>query len=245
MLYYQSYGNPQGQLVLFIHGGFTTSESFQKQYELLKDYHCVFVDLPMHGRSRRDKNYHFSFENAADERTALINKLSPQEKVIIISHSYGGLTAKILLAKIPDRIEKAVIGSTNIYKTAFFWLYTRKAGCLVLWILNRKRYKKDHISWRLVCDTQKSAWKNFSLDGMEYFKGKCLLLYAQYDSRIIRQSMYLWRKYLPDCRLYKMKKVGHNYFYDAPEQVNELIKSFIGQKGGADNGISEQFSVFR
>ena len=51
MIYYEEHGNKNGKLVIFIHGGFTTSEAFMKQYGLLQEYHCVFVDLPGHGKS--------------------------------------------------------------------------------------------------------------------------------------------------------------------------------------------------
>lgn len=30
-MYYKEYGNKEGQLVVFIHGGFTTNESFEKR----------------------------------------------------------------------------------------------------------------------------------------------------------------------------------------------------------------------
>ena len=139
MLYYKEFGNPNGRLVLFIHGGFTTCESYMKQYELLEAYRCIFVGLPGHGKSIFSKNYHFDFNQAADEVSRLIQQLSPKEKIILISHSYGGLTAKIIMSKIPERIEKAVIGSTNIQRTLLFRVYTSKLGCFYLWIQNRKR----------------------------------------------------------------------------------------------------------
>lgn len=36
-MYYKECGSKEGQLVVFIHGGFTTHESFMKQYNLLPD----------------------------------------------------------------------------------------------------------------------------------------------------------------------------------------------------------------
>ncbi len=56
---------------------------------------------------------------------------------------------------------------------------------------------------------------------------QCLLLYAQYDIKAIRESMYLWEKYLKNCRLIMLENTGHNYFYDADEQVNSVITAFI------------------
>lgn len=230
MLYYKEYGNLNGKLILFIHGGFTTCESFMRQYEILKEYHCVFVDLPNHGKSDYGEIYRFSFEKAADTMIKLIEHFSPKEKVILISHSYGGLTTKIIMSKIPEKIEKVVIGSTNIQRTFLFWIYTTRLGCAVLWIQNRKRYKKDNISWKLICDTQKSAWRNFQLFELtkkDLSKIKCLLLYGQYDIKSIKVSMYLWKKYLSNSQIMMIKNVGHNYFFDAADQMNSIIKMFV------------------
>lgn len=42
MLYYKEYGNKNGHLVIFIHGGFTTNESFTRQFDLLPDKKMIF-----------------------------------------------------------------------------------------------------------------------------------------------------------------------------------------------------------
>ena len=52
-MYYKEYENKEGQLVIFIHGGFTTNESFAQQYQLLPDKRMIFVDLPGCGKSER------------------------------------------------------------------------------------------------------------------------------------------------------------------------------------------------
>lgn len=76
-MYYKELGNKDGQLVVFIHGGFTTHESFMKQYTLFPDKRMIFADLPGCGNS---KQKHFSFEGAASEVIKLIEKLSPNRK---------------------------------------------------------------------------------------------------------------------------------------------------------------------
>lgn len=232
MLFYREYGNLGGRLVIFIHGGFTNSESFKKQYDLLEDYHCIFVDLPNYGKSICGDKYQYTFEYAAQAVIEVIDSISPKEKIVLVSHSYGGIVAKLILEKIPDRIEKAVIGSTNIKKTLLFWLYTRKIGCLILMFQNRKRYKREKITWKLVCNTQKSAWKNFKIpDNKRIYNIPALLLYAQYDSQDIKDSMLEWKKCFKVSELVEIKNTGHNYFWDNVEETNQLIREFIiGEK---------------
>ena len=134
------------------------------------------------------------------------------------------------MIKIPEKIEKAVIGSTNIQKTLLFRIYTSKLGCFYLWIQNRKRYKKDNISLQLVCDTQKDAWRQFQLADIEKFENlPCLLLVAEYDIKTIKESMYMWKRSLPNSQFHVVENVGHNYFFDAAEQVNSIVKAFISE----------------
>lgn len=223
-MYYKELGNKDGQLVVFIHGGFTTHESFMKQYTLFPDKRMIFVDLPGCGNSKENQ---FSFEGAASEVIKLIEKLSPNRKVILIAHSYGGLVVKEILIRIPNRIDRIVVGSTNVRKSPLFWLYTRKIGCHILWHQNKERYARDGIHWKCVCDMQKDAWHQFDLNGLKINSQiACLFLYAEHDIKEIRDSMKLWKEKLPNCKLYQVAKSGHNYFFDMPEIVNPVIYRF-------------------
>jgi len=223
-MYYKECGSKEGKLVVFIHGGFTTHESFMKQYNLLPDKRMIFVDLPGCGNSKQNG---FSFESAAFEVIKLIEKLSPDKKVILIAHSYGGLVVKEILIRIPNQIDKIVVGSTNIQKSLLFWLYTRKIGCHILWKQNKKRYVREGITWKCVCDMQKDAWHKFNLNKLKgNFQIECLFLYAEHDIKEIRDSMKLWKEKLPNCKLYEVAKSGHNYFFDMSEVVNPIISDF-------------------
>lgn len=55
----------------------------------------------------------------------------------------------------------------------------------------------------------------------------CLLLVAEYDIKTIKESMYMWKRSLPNSQFHVVENVGHNYFFDAAEQVNSIVKAFI------------------
>lgn len=226
-MYYKEYGNKAGQLVVFIHGGFTTNESFAKQYHLLPNKRMVFVDLPGCGKSSQAGVNAFSFDDAAAEIIQLIRQLSPKEKVILIAHSYGGLVVKEIVQRNPELIDKIVVGSTNCKKSLLFYLYTRKIGCHILWKQNKTRYLRDGISWDCVCAMQKDAWSKFSLTPLDPNKEiKALFFAAEKDIAEIRESMKLWEQKFPSHERYTIKDSGHNYFMDFPEKVNPIIVSF-------------------
>lgn len=229
-MYYKEYGNKEGQLVIFIHGGFTTNESFAKQYNILPDKRMIFVDLPGCGKSECAGTKNFSFDDSAMEIIRLIKQLSPKEKVVLIAHSYGGLVVKEIIRREPELIDKIVIGSTNVKKSLLFWLYTRKIGCHILWKQNKERYMHDGTTWNCVCDMQKDAWSKFSLNAIETNKEiKSLFLVAEKDIKQIRQSMKLWEKTFPNHESYVVNDSGHNYFTDFPEIVNSIIVQFCSQ----------------
>lgn len=148
-----------------------------------------------YGKSEGD----FSFEAASLEIEKLIDCLSPDRNVILIAHSYGGLVVKQLLVAIPDKIDRIVTGSTNLERDLLFRIYTSFIGCLILWMQNRDRFIRENISWKQVCDTQRSAWRNFAYPRLqEDGRIPCLFLYA-----------------------------GHNYFRENAETVNHEIITYL------------------
>lgn len=226
-MYYKEYENKEGQLVIFIHGGFTTNESFAQQYQLLPDKRMIFVDLPGCGKSERIGTKAFSFDTSAVEIIKLIEQLSPKQKVILIAHSYGGLVVKEIVRRRPELIERIVVGSTNVKRSLLFWLYTRKIGCHILWKQNEERYRHDGTTWDCVCDMQKDAWAKFSLNELGINREiRCLFMVAQKDIKEIRESMKLWKTKFPNSEFYMVKDSGHNYFTDLPEEVNAVVVSF-------------------
>lgn len=80
----------------------------------------LFVDLPGYGNSKQDSSAGFTFMNAAVGIIELIENLSPHRKVILIAHSYGGLVVKKVLSQIPEKIDKIVVGSTNVRRSPLF-----------------------------------------------------------------------------------------------------------------------------
>lgn len=240
MLYYKEYGNPNGKAVLFIHGGFTSHKTYEKQFQILPEYRKIFVDLPNCGESLGYKK--FTFDAAIEGVTELIDVIAPKETVILIGHSYGGLVVKGLLEKIPQRVEKAVIGSTNLKKSPMYRLYTSGLGAFLTWMKNREFYRRENVSLKLIYDTQKSAWKHFKLpDGarlqhqeadvtanMDAWKQiPVLLLYADGDIPDIQASVKLWKELLPNAEIKRFSNVGHAFFREHPELVNPVVEAFV------------------
>lgn len=94
--------NPDAPCIVFTHGIAANHHLFDKQLPYFKwDYHMIFWDLPLHGRSRP---YHeFSYANAAEDLKAILDR-EQISKVILIGHGIGGYVCQEFAAQCPDRV---------------------------------------------------------------------------------------------------------------------------------------------
>src|SRR5690625_5127300 len=86
-LFYTESGNKQGPLFVFLHGGGVTSWMWDEQLTYFKDYHCVTVDLPGHGKSVHIQS--FMIEDIAEEVLMIIESLRDDKEVILCGFSIG------------------------------------------------------------------------------------------------------------------------------------------------------------
>lgn len=213
-MYYYETGKKNGQLVVFIHGGYTDGSYFIHQKNILSDKHCIFPDMPGYGKSKGL----FSYRLSALKIVKLIKKLNGDKKVIIIAHSFGGLIAKRVIEMIPDEIEKVVICSTNLRRDFNFIKYTTKIG-----------YKNTPLKRKwIVIPTQLGAWFSYKKIKKSVGGIKGLFMYAQYDLLVVKQSMENeWRKFIPDSQMEYIEGTGHNFMVTKYELVNKKIKEFL------------------
>lgn len=251
MLYYEEYGNPDGKPVIFIHGGFSSHKMYENQFAILPEFRKIFIDLPNCGKSQGYTK--FSFDTAIEEIIELTELLTPERKIFLVGHSYGGLVVKGLLERIPERIEKAVVGSTNLMRSPMYRFYTSGLGAFLTWGKNYRYYRKEQIPLKLIYETQKSAWKHFEVpkwmrlysdsgeeaaeaapDAASFAKIRntipVLLLWADGDITDIRKSMEIWKEFFSYVEAKQFEGVGHAFFREHPEMVNPVVEKFMRNK---------------
>jgi len=108
-LFRKEYGNPKGDLVVFLHGGGVSSWMWDRQLPAFKDYHCLTVDLPEHGNSS-DRGP-FTIHGAAKTIEDIILSYRESRKVIVIGFSLGAQVLVELLSINPNIVDFAVINS--------------------------------------------------------------------------------------------------------------------------------------
>lgn len=100
-------GNPDKETVIFLHGGGLDHTQWKEVMKhLSKDFHCVAVDLPMHGRSA---HIELSMTGVMEEMEAL---LKSYKKVHLVGLSLGGVIALTVLNRYPEYIQSAIVSGT-------------------------------------------------------------------------------------------------------------------------------------
>jgi pimeloyl-ACP methyl ester carboxylesterase len=110
-MYYEIHGN--GSPLVLIHGGGSTIESTFGRVlpEFAKSHQVIAVELQAHGHTL-DIDRPLSFEQDADDVTALLEKLKI-ERADIIGFSNGGTTALQIAIRHPRRVSKLVLLSAS------------------------------------------------------------------------------------------------------------------------------------
>ncbi|MEM7484593.1 MAG: alpha/beta hydrolase [Bacteroidota bacterium] len=111
-LHAQTYGNPNGSMVVFLHGGPGSDYRNGLNVRQLSDdgYYAVFFDQRGTGLSKRHKKSTYSIQLYLDDLTAVIQhyKTSPNQKVFLFGHSWGAMITAAYINKYPDRINGAI-----------------------------------------------------------------------------------------------------------------------------------------
>src|SRR5690625_2000103 len=111
-LAYREYGNKDGALIVFLHGGGVSSWMWDYQVQYFTNYHCVTVDLPEQGQSTQGSE--FSIKDSAYRIIDLIRELANGKDVIVIGFSLGAQVLIQMLSHSPDLIHYAMINSALV-----------------------------------------------------------------------------------------------------------------------------------
>ncbi len=116
-LHAESYGNPNGSLVIFLHGGPGADYQNGLNVKQLADdgYHVVFYDQRGTGLSQRHAKSSYSFQLYLDDLTAIIQhyRTSPSQKVFLFGHSWGAMLTAAYINTYPDRIDGAIFAEAG------------------------------------------------------------------------------------------------------------------------------------
>nr|WP_315171793.1 alpha/beta hydrolase [uncultured Flavobacterium sp.] len=131
MLHAETFGNPNNSMVVFLHGGPGADYRNALSVKQLADngYFVVFYDQRGSGLSRREDKNRYSIGLILDDLDAVINhyKSSPNQKVFLLGHSWGGILASAFINKYPTKIAGAILAEAGGLKWNDLKEYNKKS----------------------------------------------------------------------------------------------------------------------
>ena len=112
--HYSLIGNPDKEVILFLHGFMGYCHEFDETIKLLSDdFYCLTIDLPGHGKTQvlgGDDCY--TMANTAQALINLLDKLKISQ-CFLVGYSMGGRLALYLNLHFPQRFSKVILESAS------------------------------------------------------------------------------------------------------------------------------------
>lgn len=110
-LYVEETGTPGAPSVVFMHGVGASGWMWWQQMAAFRDFHCLNVDLPGHGKSSHVP--WVSLADTADQIAAIIQARATNGQAAVVGLSLGGYVAMVLLEHHTERVSRAVLSGVT------------------------------------------------------------------------------------------------------------------------------------
>jgi pimeloyl-ACP methyl ester carboxylesterase len=105
--------------VVFVHGFALNLDCWHFQRQAFRGKRrMVFYDQRSHGRSQRSEPEHATIDQLGEDLRVVLDTLAPDEKVVLVGHSMGGMTIVALAEQHPELFGSQVVGLGLISTTA-------------------------------------------------------------------------------------------------------------------------------
>jgi len=235
----------EGEPIIFSHGWMCDCSVWNSQIEFFsKKYKVIAYDQRGHGKSDKPKA-DYSIETLSNDLYSLIQELN-LEKVILVGHSMGGMTAITFALNHPDKVSKLVLVGTSakmnfsgyiqIWIMMHIFSYESFArGIIDLLYDPSEQVKKEAFDRAMntpkfvTYDCATEFMKNYDIrDRVSKIKVPTLIVVGEKDKATpVKMSRYLNRE-IKDSKLKIIPDSKHMVIIDKANELNEIIDMFIG-----------------
>ncbi|WP_196886425.1 alpha/beta fold hydrolase [Aureivirga sp. CE67] len=112
-IYLESYGDPENQTLLIIHGsGQSIADMSCQITHFMENYHIIAADSRLHGKSQGKIN-ELTYTQLAKDYVSIMDYLSIG-RVFVIGYGDGANIALEMASRFPNRVSKMVVSSPNL-----------------------------------------------------------------------------------------------------------------------------------
>ena len=245
---FMEYGNMEGPLLVFIHGGGAGGWMWDKQITYFKDYHCLVPTLQGHGG--RSEETSFSIQANSIEILDLIRQKKNGRDVHLVGFSIGAQICLDMLSLAPNVITSAVINSAVVIPMKFAIPLIAPAIKLSFPLIKNKSFAKAQAkqlymqgeyfdtyyedSLRMKQSTLIEILKenmSFSIpDNFSQCKADVLVTVGGKEKGIMKKSALRIVEKNGKCQSYIIPSIGHGFPVAQPEQFNQVVETWIEQR---------------
>ena len=232
-----TYGNPQGQDVVLLHGWGQNIDMMKPVGDALqKDYLITIIDLPGHGLSEEPETA-WQLDDFVEMLKQLLDELKIK-KPILIGHSFGGKISLLYASRYP--VEKLVLFGSPFKKA--IKKETAKMKLLKslkkVPILNQfEEYAKKHIGstdYRNASPVMRKIMVNHvNLDITENVKKitcPTIIIWGTRDEAVPLSDAYELASLLDDAAVIEYEGCTHYAYLEDLGRTVRIIKNFIGSE---------------
>jgi pimeloyl-ACP methyl ester carboxylesterase len=232
-IYYEVYGEGNGDPVILIHGGLSNGDHFVNQIPVLAENHEVVVmDSRGHGRSSFDDTP-ISYAVMAQDVLGLMDHLEI-DQASIVGWSDGGIIGLEIALTHPDRLNKVVAYGANYDPTGvrldvgtndYFNAYVARAA---------EEYQQNSPAperWEEFLTNISNMWAtlpNYTDEQLTTITIPFLILDGQKEEAIDLNQTKLMALLIPGAELLIMPDTGHFALFEQPEEFTQIVLDYLG-----------------
>lgn len=214
-------GDPNGKLVLLIHGWDSNAGSLAgvAQHIADKGYHVVAVNLPAHGFSKLTKT---NLKYCREVFHAVIEYIKPVERFSVVAHSFGSAVTAFSLADSRYKVDKLVFLTNPNKLSSIFYDFKNFIG------LGNKGYEflLNKVKKMLGESVENISIENY---GKRIDYNKVLLIHDYYDKVLPYQNSVDVRAKWKQSEMITFHKIGH-YRMLWNKEVIQSVGNFLDTK---------------
>lgn len=232
-IYYEVYGEGNGDPVVLIHGGLSNGDHFVNQIPVLaEDREVIVMDSRGHGRSSFDETP-ISYEVMAADVLGLLDHLEI-DKADLVGWSDGGIIGLEIAIHNPERLNRVVAYGANFDPTgvrpdvgenAMFNAYVERAS------QEYAELSPAPERWDEFLTNISNMWAtqpNYTEEQLGSITTPILVLDGEEEEAIDLNQTKLMALLIPGAELTLMPGTGHFAMFEQPEEFNQIVLDYLG-----------------